>query len=78
MFIILFAPIFGIISANVAANKGYSGPIWFIMGFVFSIFGLILIGVMPRKLRRKDLTNQIDARIRKIQAKQHISQVYSE
>ncbi len=46
-FLIVLWLLFGVICAVVASQKGRSGCLWFLIGCVIGIFGLILVLVLP-------------------------------
>lgn len=52
-FLIFFWAMCAIASAVIANSKGRSGFAWFLLGFIFGIFGLIMVCAMPA-LRRKE------------------------
>ena len=45
--VFLFSGIMGLLCSHLAKKKGKRPPIWFAMGFLFGIFGLILLYIVP-------------------------------
>ncbi len=48
MEILIFWFICAIVTAIIASNKGRSGFLWFLIGAMLGIFGLILVAALPR------------------------------
>ena len=45
--VLLFSGVMGLLCGHLAGKKGKRPPLWFFMGFLFGIFGLILLYIVP-------------------------------
>lgn len=52
--LVLLWLVFATICAVMAGKKGYSPAVWLILGFLFGIFGVIVVASLPDKTSRKE------------------------
>lgn len=45
--VLLLSVMMGLLCAHLAGKKGKRPPVWFAMGFLFGVFGLILLYIVP-------------------------------
>ena len=45
--VFLFSGVMGLLCSHLAKRKGKKPPLWFFLGFLFGIFGLILLYIVP-------------------------------
>ena len=55
LFIFALPFVFAIASATIAKRKGYNQVVFGLLGFFFSIFGLILILVLPDRSKSREV-----------------------
>ena len=45
--------VFATISAVLAGKKGYNAALWLVLGFLFGVFGVIVVASLPDKTHSK-------------------------
>ena len=51
--VLLFSGVIGLLCAHLAKKRGKRAPLWFLLGFVFGVFGLILLYIVPTFVREE-------------------------
>jgi hypothetical protein len=46
--------VLAVISAVTAGKKGYSPGVWLVLGFLFGVFAVIVVALLPDKSGRKE------------------------
>ncbi len=52
--ILLFSGVMGLLCSHLAKKKGKGPLLWFLMGFLFGIFGLILLYIVPTFSKKEE------------------------